>query len=126
MTTPEDGSVRDPLHIHTESLDEMVALTIAGRADAEAVNQLKAVLESLEPAPGRRLHLRLGKLHSCETPVAFELLEFVRDVKDGGTEVVVESHPDPVVSTILMLADVRDDLGLRSRTDGDGSLSSSH
>lgn len=114
VTTPDGGSVRDPLHIHTESLDETVALTIAGRADADAAEQLRAVLDSLGPAPGQRLHLRLGKLQACETPVAFDLLEFVRDVKDAGTEVVLEGRPDTVVSTILMLADVRDDLRLRA------------
>jgi hypothetical protein len=118
VTTPFGGSVRDPLQIHTESFDGTVALTIAGRADAEAADQLRAVLESLGAAPGRCLRLRLDKLQSCETPVAFDLLEFVREIKDGGSEVVVESHPDAVVSTILMLADVRDDLGLRVRPDG--------
>jgi hypothetical protein len=81
------------------------------------------VLDSLDPAPGQRLHLRLDSLQSCETPVAFDLLEFVRDIKDRGSEVVVETQPDAVVSTILMLADVRDDLGLRA--DGHGSEATS-
>jgi hypothetical protein len=118
VSTFDGGSVCDPLHIQTESYDGTVALTLAGRADTEAVDQLKGVLESLGTVAGRRLHLRLAGLESCETPVAFELLEFVRDVKDGGTEVVVDNPQDAVVSTILMLADVRDDLGLRIRPDG--------
>lgn len=127
MNTPGNGSARSPLdssthslEVQTEVLDGTVALTMAGRARAEALDQVKAVLDELSPAPGQRLHLRLAALHSCETPVAWELLEFVRDAKDGGTEVVVESHPDTVVSTILMLADVRDDLGLRANGNGNG------
>jgi hypothetical protein len=118
VTTFDGGPVHGPFHVHAESFDGMVALTIAGRADAEAADQLRAALDSVGAAPGRCLHLRLDKLHSCEVPVAFELLEFVRDVKDVGSEVVVERRPDTVVSTILMLADVRDDLGLRVRPDG--------
>lgn len=106
--------MRGPLDIQTESHDGKVTLTISGRADDEAAAQLRSVLDSLDPAPGRCLHLRLGRLDFCATPVAFELLEFVRDVKDGGTEVVLASRPDTVVSTILLLADVRDDLGLRT------------
>ena len=76
------------------------------------------MLDGLSPAETARLHLRLDALDSCDTPVAWELLEFVREARDGGTEVVIESHPDVVVSTILMLADVRDDLGLRAAGDG--------
>lgn len=121
MTPFDGGPVHRPLHIHTESCDGTVALAIAGRTDAEAIEQLRAVLAALELAPGQRMSLRLDSLHSCATPVAFELLEFVRDIKDGGSEVVVESHPDAVVSTILMLADVRDDLGLRADSNGSSS-----
>jgi hypothetical protein len=118
VTIFDGGPVHGSLDIRTESCDGTVALAIAGRADAEAIEQLRAALASLELAPGQRMRLRLDRLHSCDTPMAFELLEFVRDVKDGGTEVGVESHPDAVVSTILMLADVRDDLGLRVSPSG--------
>jgi len=110
--------VRDPLDIRTESRDGTVALTLSGRATADAAGRLRAALESIGTAPGQCLHLRLDRLHACETPVALDLLEFVRDLKDGGAEVVLESHPDTVVSTILLLADVRDDLGLRAGADG--------
>lgn len=116
--------MHDPLDIRTESLDGEVALTLSGRGAAEAADQLRAVLESIDTTPGQCLHLRLDELHFCETPVALELLEFVEDLKDGGTEVVLESQPDTVVSTILMLVDVRDDLGLRARAAG-GSPSGS-
>jgi hypothetical protein len=117
VTTPGIGSVRDPLEIQTESLDGEVALTLSGAGAAEAAGRLRAVLESIDTAPGQCLHLRLDRLHSCETPVALELVEFVEDLKDGGVEVVLESQPGTVVSTILMLTDVRDDLGLRGRAD---------
>ena len=122
MNTPGNGSARGPLDIQADTRDGTLALTLAGRAHAEALDEVKAALDGLRTAPARRLHLRLGDLDTCEPPVAWELLEFVRDVKDDGAEVVVESHPDPVVSTVLLLADVRDDLGLRSngRSNGNG------
>lgn len=111
-------AARSSLDISTHSVDGAVAVTLAGRGHADALEQVKTVLERLRASPGKRLHLRLAELDFCETPVAWELLEFVRDVKDGGAEVVLESPPDMVVSTVLLLADVRDDLGLRA--DGDG------
>ena len=114
MTTPDGTSERDPLRIHTEPLDQTVAVTIAGRVDTGSAGQLTSVLASLGAAPARSLRLRLDKLQSCAPSVAFDLLEFVRDIKDRGGEVVLERHPDTVVSTILMFADVRDDLGLRA------------
>lgn len=121
--------MRGPFDIHTESVDGRVALTLSGRADAEAAGQLRAALAAVGPSPGQRLHLRLSGLHSCETVVAFDLLDFVREAKDAGAEVVLEDRPDPVVSTILLLADVRDDLDLRvdgaRHGDGDGSGRSS-
>lgn len=108
----------DVLEVQTDVIDGTVALTLAGRARAEALDQVSAVLGGLGRAPRLRLRLRLAALSSCDTPVAWELLEFVRDVKDGGGEVVLESRPDPVVSAVIMLADVRDDLGLRAHADG--------
>lgn len=107
-----DGAAHGPLDIRAESYDGSVALTISGLARTDAADQLRAALEALRPAPGQRLHLRLDGLESCDAPVADDLLEFVRDAKDGGAEVVLESRPGPLVSTILLLADVRDDLGL--------------
>lgn len=119
MNSPGNGSASGPLDIRTDARDGTLALMLSGRARAEALDQVKAVLDGLRPTSGQRVHLRLGELDTCEPPVAWELLEFVREAKDEGAEVVVESHPDPVVSTVLLLADVRDDLGLR--TNGNGS-----
>ena len=119
MNNPANGAEHGPLDIRTEAFDGTVALSIAGTARAEAADQLRAALEVLRPAPGQRVSLRLEGLEFCDPPVAWELLEFVREARDLGAGVVVESHPDPVVSTILRLADVRDDLGLHP--DGIGS-----
>ena len=110
------------LDIQAESRDGTVVVTISGRACADTAGQLKTMLDGLRPAAERRLRLRLGALESCDPPIAWELLDFVRDVKDGGVEVVVEEPPNTVVSTVLLLADVRGDLGLRTYGDpGDGS-----
>ena len=119
MSTPQDGSGLATPDIQSESRDGTVVVTISGRACADAVDQVRTMLDGLRPAAERRLLLRLAALESCDPPVAWELLEFVRDVKDGGVEVVVDERPNAVVGTVLLLADVRDDLGLRS--DGDGS-----
>lgn len=121
MFTPRDGSGLATLDIQAESRDGTVVLTMAGRACGDTVGQVRTLLDGLRPAAGRRLWLRLGALESCDPPVAWELLDFVRDVKDGGVEVVVDERPNEMVSTVLLLADVRDDLGLRDGDPGDGS-----
>lgn len=113
--------------ISTTTSDGATCVAFSGQADLSTHERLKATLAAIDTRD-RRVELRLSAMDSCDMTNAWELLEFVREVRHNGGEVHVVDHPNVWVRAMLTILDVEQSLPMPpapdpSHNDLDGSRS---